>query len=880
MRWHRYFQRRRENEEVSREIDAYLEIETDQNRALGMPPEEARLAAIRKLGNTRRIREEVYSMNTIGFLEIALQDLKYGLRMLRKSPGFTAIAVLTLALGIGANTAIFSIINSIFLRPLPLANADRLYVVDRVGNRIGGHSISMAILLAWQPNTRIFEHFGVLRWQSPMSLSGASGEPLRVRSVGVSTNFLAMLGIQPQIGRAFRPDEGRVGGPHVVILTDGLWQSRFAGDPAVLGRGVKLEGEAYTIIGVLPRGLEVPIPGVRPAEIWVPVQIPLTTNDPSNGGLVALGLLKPGANPQQAADSLTPALVELRTRFPNMFMPNEKAHLVPLRQFLADWAGSAPWLLFAAVGLVLLIACVNVANLTIARSTVRRREIAIRVAIGANRRRILQQLLTESLLLAFLGGFCGVLACYACLRLIIGLVPADIPHVGGYSIDGSVLLFSMLLTLATGIAFGLAPAFGAARVDPNPSLQEAGPRAGSRRRDSLRRALAVSEVAISSVLLIGAALSIESFASLVHIRPGFDTTNLTSVEFSLSAKDYPTPEKRSGFIDEALLRFGALPGAETVAMTNSLPFAGGPDTLFSIEGRPELEHGTSAPGAYYRVISPGYFRTLRISLERGRAFSNADNANSELVLIINQTMAHMYWPKGDAIGQHVWVGRPMGPQYTERSAREIVGVVADIRDESLAEPPDATMYLPSAQSNGTDGGFFILRARQPGSLSAGVIRETLLKLDPEHPAGLIHTMDETIDASLTDWRFGATLLSMFGALALFIATIGVYGVISYWVAQRAREIGIRVALGANRNSVLRLVLGQGIRLALLGIAAGIVGAAALTRFMTDMLYGVKPTDPPTFLGASLLLLIVALAACYVPARRAMRVDPMVALRYE
>jgi putative ABC transport system permease protein len=879
MRWTRYLQRRVNDDELSREIEVHIDIETAENVARGMLPEEARYAAQRKLGSARRIREEVYSMNSIGFLETLAQDLKYALRMLRRSPGFAAITVLTLALGIGANTAIFSIVNAIFLRPLPFPHSDRIFVVDRVGNRLGGHSISMPIFLAWQRDSEMFEHFALLSWRGPATLSGVSGEAERVRSAGVSTDFFAMLGVQPAIGRDFRPEEGRVGGAHVAILSDSLWRTRFGGDPNLLGHAVRMDDDSYTIVGVMPRGLEVPLPGIRNAQVFVPANIPAESQDPGNGGLLALGLLKVGIKPEQAAAELTPALAVLRTRFPNMFAPEEKAHLVPLRTFIGDWAGPAPLLLFGAVGLVLLIACVNVANLTLARATNRQREIAIRAAIGAGRRRIVRQLLTESVLLALLGGLAGVAACYASFTAILSLVPADMPHVGGYQIDLQVLAFAFLLSLATGLVFGLAPALSASRVPLNASLQETSLRSGGG-RGRLRQALAASEVAISLVLLIGSALALESFMSLMRVSPGFDTNNLSSVQFSLSPKQYDTPEKRAAFINEASERMAALPGVESVAMANALPLRGGPDILFSIDGRPDPANLNETPGAEHRVISPAYFHDLRIQLQRGRTFSDADNANSEAVVIINQTMSRMYWPNGDAMGQHIWVGKPMGPQYTERSAREIVGIVADIREITLAEPPEPTLYIPCAQAPGTDGGFFVVRSVRAGAVSAASIRSVLSQFDPEHPAGQVETMDETKTAALTDWRFRAILLSAFGALALFIATIGVYGVISYWVAQRTHEIGIRMTLGAERRDVLRLVLGQGTRLALVGVLVGVAVALGLTRFMADMLYGVKASDPLTFVVTVVLLLAVAVVACYIPARRAMRVDPMVALRYE
>jgi len=426
------------------------------------------------------------------------------------------------------------------------------------------------------------------------------------------------------------------------------------------------------------------------------------------------------------------------------------------------------------------------------------------------------------------------------------------------------------------LLFGLAPALGASRIALSAGLQESNVRSGAS-RERLRSVLAVSEVAISVVLLIAAALALESFASLLHVSPGFDVKNLNSIDFSLSSKQFDTPEKRRAFITEATTRLAALPGVDTVAMTDPLPLRGGPDTLISVVGRREPKDPLDVS---FCIIGPKYFRTLGIPLERGRMFTDGDNASSTAVMIVNRAMAKWLWPDGEALGQHIWVGKPMGPAYTEPSAREIVGIVADSREMTLAEPPFPVMYLPVAQEPTTDGGSFLVRASRPGIVSADSIRSVLTQFDPQHPAGQVQTMDQTLLASVTDWRFRAVLLVLFGALALFIATIGVYGVISYWVAQRTHEIGIRMALGAERRNVLRLVLGQGVGLALAGVVVGVLVASQLTRLMTDMVYGVKPGDPLTFAATSALLVLVALVACYLPARRAMRVDPIVALRYE
>ncbi len=799
--------------------------------------------------------------------------------MLAKSPGFTAIAVLTLALGIGANTAIFSVINAVLLRPLPFPFANRIYAVKRTGNQIGGVSISFPIFLVWQKEDRLFDHLALLAWRNDRTLSGG-GQPEQIPSAGASTELFATLGVRPALGRDFRPEEGRTGGANVVILSDGLWRSRFGQDKNVLGRTITLNDEPFTIIGVLPRGFEVPVPGMRNAELWLPVRIPPTSHNPSNGELFCVGLLKSSVTPAQAEAALTPPLAELRREFPSMFTPGERAHLVPLRRFLADRAGPAPLLLFGAVALVLLIACVNVANLTLARSTSREREISIRTAIGAGRARIVRQLLTESVVLALLGGLCGVFACYASFNSILALVPAELPHVGALQVDGIVLLFALLLSLATGIVLGLAPALGASRLDLNVSLKEANLHAGSRGGGRLRSVLAVSEVSIALVLLIGAALALESLAGLLHVRPGFDPRNLLTFKVALPEKRYPTPAKQSAFFEQAAARVSALPGVERVALASVLPLENGPDILFDIEARSEARQPGEPLDADFRVISPAYFEALRIPLVRGRAFSASDSASAEPVAIINQVMASTYWPSQDPIGEYIWIGKPMGPANAEPGPRRIVGIVSDIHETTLAEPPTPTMYMPYAQRPKDNEACFVIRTLQTPLASVPEVRRAVQEVDPDLPLAEIKTMAQVLSTSLTDWRFHAILLGAFGSVALFIAAIGIYGVVSYSVAQRTHEIGVRVALGAERNDVLKLVVGQGAKLTMVGVAIGTAGALALTRSLASILYGVKPTDPLTFVLVPLLLIAVALLASYIPARRATKVDPMVALRYE
>jgi predicted permease len=629
----------------------------------------------------------------------------------------------------------------------------------------------------------------------------------------------------------------------------------------------------------MPQDFSRSLPIITGNDIWFPIRVPLTSDNPSNGGLLCLGLLKPDATPQQAEASLTPPLAALRQRFPAMFVPGERVHLVPLREFVAAGAGTAPLLLFGAVMLVLLIACVNVANLLLAAAAGRRHEMALRAAVGASRGRMVRQLLTESLLLSVIGGIVGVGACAALFGTIARLLPPDIPRVGEFRIDAAVLAFALLMSVATGVLFGLVPAFSTSAVDVNSVLKTGGARTVAGGHALLRRVLAANELALSLVLLVGAALALQSLSRLMNVQPGFDSSSLLTFQVDLPAKKYNAPDKRQAFFDQALSRFAALPGVEHAAATSLLPFVGGWDTLFTIED------GGAQPGgdkfaANFRIVSPDYFRAFRIPQERGRMFGDADRQGNLPVVLINRAAATAYWPNSNPLGTHVWIGKPMGPENSEPAPRQVIGIVGDIHESSLADPPEPTLYIPLAQNPSTDSAAFVLRTSRPPIASVPDARAALRDIDPDLPMSRVQTMDDVVAQSVRDWRFRALLLGSFGALALFIAAIGVYGVISYSVAQRTQEIGVRVALGADRRSVLGLILRQGMITAVVGIGIGLVAAFALTRVMANLLFGVNARDPLTFAGVAILLGVVAAAACMIPARRAMRVDPMVALRYE
>jgi len=844
-----------------------------------MPPDAASREARLRLGGATQLTETNRHLEGLPMFDTLVQDLRYAVRMLRKRPGFTATAVLTLALGIGANTAMFSVINAIFLRPLPFSEADRIYVVHRIGNRFGGTSLSMPIFLAWQkPGTEFFDHLALIGWKNASTLTG-HGEPERIPSAGATSELFSVLDVHPALGRNFRPEETRPDGADVVIVSDRLWRRRFQADPGVLGTSIQIDGRPHGIVGVLPKDFEVPLTGASDADLWLPIRVPFTSTNPSNGGLLCVGRLRPGMTTASAEDALTRPLADLRQQFPNMFMPEERATLEPLHAFITKGAGTVPLLMFGAVALVLLIACLNVANLTLAASTTRVREIAVRAALGAGRPRLTRQLLTESVVLAVIGGAAGVAVCYAFFDAIVALVPAGTPHIGSFQIDRRVLLFALVLSVLTGLLFGLAPALGASGLDSNAVLKSANPKGGSGRQGRLRQALAANEIAISLVLLIGAALALQSFDRLTRIQPGFDSSSVLTFRVEIPAQRYATPAARQSFFDEAVAGLSTLPGVERAAVVNVLPFQGGTDTLFSMEGRTGSNQSDRG-AANVRRISPDYFSTLSVPVQSGRTFSDRDRAGTLPVVVINRAMARAYWADRDPIGQAIWIGKPMGPASTEPAPREIVGIVGDIRESSLARLPEPTLYIPYPQSPATAGGAFVVRTTgRPLNLVPDV-RALVHRIDDQLPITSIRQMPDVVASSAVDWRFRAVLLGAFGVLALFIAAIGVYGVISYSVAQRTHEIGVRVALGALRRDVLGLVVWHGMRTALIGIAVGLAGAYGLTRLMANLLFDVSATDPLTFFGIALLLALVAVAACVVPARRAMSIDPMVALKYE
>ncbi len=808
-----------------------------------------------------------------------LQDLRFGLRMLAKNPGFTAIAVITLALGIGANTAIFSVVNTILLRPLPYPQADRLEQVMRHYKSGNEPAVSATKFVFWRQHNRVFSGLAAYDLLAGgFNLTGGA-QAEHITGIRVSADFFRVLGVSPALGRDFTGEEERPGGPDVVVLSNGLWKQRFGGDASIIGKPVSLSGKSYTVIGVMPAGFE----SNPAAQTWFPLRPVLNPQEQSNLFLV-LGRLKSGIRPERAQTDMARVGEAFRQQYPDLMDKTESVAAVNYQQSLTGDTRPALLVLMGAVGLVLLIACANVANLLLARAIGRNKEIAIRTAVGADRSRLVRQLLTESTMLALAGGGLGLLVAEVGLRNLLTLVPENLPQIAQAGIDKPALIFTVLVALATGILFGLAPAFQTSRINLNDSLREGGGRTtGGARHGRLRSLLVVAEIALSLVLLAGAALLIETFINLRDVSPGFDPQNVLTMKLSLTDSKYNTTAAVTQFFRQVLDRTEATPGIQKAAFVTSLPMEIGPDLPFKIAGRKDNSTGD----AEWRTITPHYFSAMKISMLDGRAFRDSDSAHSAGVVIINKTLAHDFFPGQNPIGQHLTIGGGMGPEFADES-REIVGVVGDTKEQGLDNPARATVFIPWSQEPDAFTRFgnqllpacLVARTRvSPMSLSAGVAKQ-VLEADSTQPVFQIQSLASIVGDSIARQHFDMILLGIFAVMALLLASIGIYGVISYSVTQRTHEIGIRLALGAQRGDVLALIVGQGLKLTLAGVAIGVVAALLAMRLLHSLLFGVKPSDPVTLVIVATLLTGSALLASYLPARRATKVDPMVALRNE
>jgi predicted permease len=816
-------------------------------------------------------------------------DLRYAIRMLRSNPAFTAIAVAALALGIGANTAIFTVVNSVLLQPLPYPDPDRIMQVCRGYPGGEGTSNSIPKFMAWRQND-VFESMTLFGQGGPGMNLGAGDRPEPAKVVRVSQDYFRVFGFAPAMGRTFTTAEDLPNGPNVMVLSHGLWQSRFGADPQILGRSIPLDGKPATVLGVMPKGFA-PDP---PADLWIPLQAdPASTNQ--GHYLRGAGRLKPEVSVAQAQAAMKIVGERFRAANPKWMDKKETVAVIPLRDATVGPVRTSLLVLTGAVGFVLLIACANVANLLLARAAARQRELAVRAAIGASRARVLRQLLTESVLLALIGGVLGFVLGSWGVRGLLALSPGEIPRLtdsDGFTtaipaLDWQVAAFTMAIALGTSIVFGLLPALQTSNPDLATTLKDAGGRAGvSRAQNRARSVLVAAEIALALVLLIGASLLIRTFVGLRSANPGIDTHNVWTFETAMG-EAYSTNVKVDNLTTQAVRRLESLPGVEVAASMIALPITNGIDLPFNIAGKPPQGGNQYNGDEQWRSVSPHYFEVFKIPVLRGRVFRETDIANSARVLVINEVMAKKYWPKEDALGQVITIGKGLGPEF-EEPPRQIIGIVAGVRETSLRDGLVPVMYVPQSQqpegltklaASVLPMAWAVRSTGDPAGLRAAIAREIravdpLLALSGERP------MQQVIARTIARQDFNMMLLTVFAVVALILAAIGVYGVMAYTVERRTQEMGIRMALGAARADLLKLVLGHGMKVAAAGVIVGLGLAYATTRFLATLLFDVKPVDPLTFTGVAVILTLVALLATYIPARRAAAIEPSDALRHQ
>ncbi len=818
-------------------------------------------------------------------------DLHHSLRILAKSPAFTTVAVAALALGIGANTAIFTVVNKVLLEPLPYPESNRIMRIARAFPQGRGNSISVPKFMAWKKNNQAFDALTMYDFSGPNLNLGQGDHPEQIKAIHVTADYFAVFGVAPAMGRTFLPQEDLPGGAKAVVLGQDLWKAHFGGDPMLIGKQLLLGGAPYTVVGILPSGFH----SDPPADAFLPFQADPNSTNQGHIYLVA-GRLKPGVSIQIAQANMKMAGEQFRQANPLWMDKTESVAVLPLQEDVAGNVRLPLLILTGAVAFVLLIACANVANLLLARAAGRQKEIAIRTALGAGRWRLFRQLLGESLLLAGASGVLGLAIGAWGVRLLLAFSPGNLPRINDQehvasavtALDWHVLVFALGVSILTGLLFGVLPALRVSRLDVNAVLKEGGGRSGSGlRHNRVRNVLVVAEMALAVILLVGAALMIRTFAGLRSVEPGFETHNVITVQTSLTNGRYDSTVKAALLVHQATERLEALPGVEAAAVTVMLPLQGGLDLPFTIDAHPPTNGDRYNGDENWRFVSPHYFAAFRIPLLRGRMFDERDSGNAERVVIINQAFAKKYWPKEDPIGQRISIGKGLGPDFVE-PARQIVGIVGDAREGGLNGSNQEIFYVPQAQV--TDGltklansviplSWVIRTATDPVPLSAAMQRE-LLAVDPQIPVAKIRTMEQVISESTARQNFNMLLLTIFAGLALLLAAIGIYGLMSYSVEQRLQELGIRMALGAGGGQMLKLVVGQGMKLTGIGAVVGLAAAFGLTRVLAGLLFGVKSTDPLTYAAVTLILCAVALLACLIPALRASKIDPIIALRYE
>jgi putative ABC transport system permease protein len=874
--------------EIVEELSQHLEDEYERALSCGTSEEEARQQVLEQLNTPdllqrelkhveRRGSENPIELGTEGKINVFAdlrQDLRYGLRTLAKNPAFTSIAIVALALGIGANSAIFSVVDAVLLRPLPFKKPEQLVMLWENATHLGfpKNTPSPANFLDWQKQAGAFTGMAAMVERS-FNLTGV-GEPERLDGRRVSANLFDLLGVRAVLGRTFVPDDDRPGS-HVVLLSYSLWQRRFGSDPSVIGRALALNGESYTVIGIMPRFVQLPGFANRNDQLWVPIAFPPEeAAQRGNHFLEVIARMKPGITLKQAQAEMETIAARLAQQYPD-YNTRLGAVVVPLHEEVVGDIKPALLVLLGAVGFVLLIACANVANLLLARAAVRQKEIALRLALGASRSRLMRQFLTESVLLAVFGAGLGLLLALGGIRILKTFIPATISQVQTINIDARVLIFTALVAILTGIGFGLAPALQASHLNLNDTLKEGGRDAGGGRKGNrLRDLLVIGEVAVSFVLLIGAGLLINSFFHLRNLEPGFRADHLLTMKVDLSEVKYPDRERRAAFFDEVIRRVRALPGVQSAAVAGNLPLTYNGDSMnISVEGVPDPPPD-QRPDVIFRAIGPGYFGTMGISIIRGRDFTDQDKADSKNVVVISEKTAQHFWHGQDPIGRRL---KP-GSSTSNTPWREVIGIVRDVRQNDFIAAPKMQMYFTYRQLKDLAPNALVIRTSiEPLSLAASA-RDAIWSVDKDQTVADIDTMEHIVAEAVARQRFSMLLLGLFATLALLLASVGIYGVMTYSVAQRTHEIGIRIALGARRADVLQMTIKQGLRLVGAGMILGLAAAFILTRVLESLLFGISATDPVTFFGISLVLLAVAILASYLPALRATKVDPIIALR--
>jgi putative ABC transport system permease protein len=859
-------------EDIEDELRLHLDMEEQANIQRGMKPEEARLAALRSFGNVGRITDLAYEVRGGGMLESIWQDLRFAVRTLRKNPAFSIVAVLTLALGIGANTAIFSVVNTVLLKPLPFKDSNRLVIVWETNQQKGQQrdQVSSGNFADWQNQNQSFEDSAAyFNWTN--NLTGLD-YPERLKSALVTGSFFQTLGVNAALGRTLQPDDAQTDRDNVVVLSDGLWKRRFGAAPDIVGNTITLSRTAIVVVGVMPPDFRFPD---KNTDLWLPFTLTSRhLQDRAGKFLKVVARLKPGIDIRQAQVDLDTIAGHLEQHYPAT-NTGCGVRISPLQSDEVRDIEPTLLVLLGVVGFVLLIACANVTNLLLTRAASRRKEMAVRSALGASRGRLLRQLLAESLLLSLAGGAVGLFLAQMGVQVLTSLTLAEIPRLDQIGVDGLVLGFTFAACILTSLICGLMPAVSASKTDLQDALKEGGRGLTGSSSRRLRHLLVVFEIALSLVLLVGAGLMISSFLRLQAVAPGFDSESMLTMTMWLPGSKYPQSQQQTEFFQQVIDRVKAVPGVQSVSAIQDLPLRRNRMGFeFFIENRP-LPSSDEKQDAAYRVIGPDYFRVMSIPLIAGRDFSERDNRESPPVLIINQTMAR-YWEDENPIGKRIRFGGDDAPWY------EIVGVAGDIKHMGLDEEEGPAIYQPHAQKTFDFLRWMTLVVRtstDPMSL-AGTLRTQVQALDNDQPVYEIATMNDILSQSVAKPRFSTLLLGLFAVVALSLGAVGTYGVLAFTVAGSTREIGIRMALGARPIEVHRLVFGQGLKLVISGVVLGLVAAFALTRILSSLLFIIEPTDPLTFASIPLLLIVVAMLACWIPARRATKVDPLEALRYE